>query len=73
MTDKPVFVKVDEYKDILDILELTQDKVRKARAMLSKIQELKLQEDRALDTWKHDLDLVESRVQEIDQKLFHPR
>jgi len=70
---KPIFVKVQEYRDILDILELTQNKVKKARAMLAKIQELKHQEDVTLATWKHDLDVVESRVIDIDQKLFHPR
>ena len=70
---KPVFVKVDEYKEILDILEVTHDKVKKARAMLAKIQDLKKQEDLALETWKRDLDVVESRVVEIDQKLFHPQ
>jgi len=73
MPEKPVFVKVDEYKDILDILDLTHEKVRKARAMLAKIQELKRQEDTTIENWKHDLDIVESRVTEIDQKLFHPQ
>ena len=73
MTDKPIFVKVDEYKDIIDILELTQDKLKKARSMLAKIQALKKQEDVSLETWKRDLDVVESRVTDIDQKLFHPR
>ena len=73
MTDKPIFVKIDEYHDILDILQLTSAKVKQARQMLAKVQDLKHQEDEALENWKQGLDIVESRVQEIDQKLFHPR
>lgn len=71
--DKPVYVKVDDYNDILDILQLTAEKVKKARHLLAKIQDLKKQEDDTVENWKHDLDVVESRILDIDRKLFHPK
>jgi len=73
MKDAPVFVKIEEYKDIVDILSLTHDKIKKARELLRQIEELKKQEDLTVDTWKQELDQVEERVGDIDRKLFSTR
>lgn len=73
MKDMPVYVKIDEYKDIVDIINLTQDKINKARELLRQIDELKKQEDITVDTWRQELDQVEQRVKGIDRRLFEPR
>ena len=41
----PVFVKIEEYKEILDIIDVIRNKIDKAKGTLSKISELKDQED----------------------------
>ena len=71
--DKNVFVKVDEYNDILDIIALINEKVREARTILGKIDDLKNQEDLELDAWKSSLDDVERKLKYIDQTLFEPK
>jgi len=71
--DKNVFVKVDEYNDILDIIALINEKVREARMILGKIDDLKNQEDLELDAWKSSLDDVERKLKYIDQTLFEPK
>ena len=71
--DKNVFVKIDEYNDILDIIALINEKVREARMILGKIDDLKNQEDIELDTWKSSLDDVERKLKYIDQTLFEPK
>ena len=68
-----VFVKIEEYKDILDIIALINDKVREARTILGKINDLKNQEDSELVTWKNSLDDVDRKLKYIDQTLFEPR
>lgn len=72
MRDMPVFVKIDEYKDIVDIVNLTHDKIKKARQLLARIDELKNQEDTTIRHWKEELNQVEQRVVDIDHKLFEP-
>ena len=52
MAETPVFVKIEEYKDIVDIINLTQEKIRKARELLAKIDELRHQEDQTVLQWK---------------------
>ncbi|MFH0875579.1 MAG: hypothetical protein V1859_06580 [archaeon] len=68
-----VFVKIDEYKDILDIIELIQEKVKEAKTILGKINDLKNQEDSELELWKNGLDDVERKLSFIDQTLFEPK
>jgi len=69
----PVYVKLDEYKDIMDIMTLMREKLRQARFLLDKIAELKAQEDSELSTWAKELEDVENRVATIDRTLFEPR
>lgn len=70
--DKNVFVKIDEYNDILDIIALINEKVNQSRTILGKINDLKNQEDSELDAWKNSLDDVERKLRFIDQTLFEP-
>jgi hypothetical protein len=69
----PVFIKVEEYKDVLDIIDLLQEKVKEARSVLSKINELKAEEDAELELWNNTLNDVETRLDFIDKSLFEPR
>ncbi len=71
-TKAPVFVKIDEYKDIVDIMVLMREKLRQAKFLLDKIAELKAQEDAELSTWAKELDDVEARVSSIDKSLMEP-
>jgi len=68
----PVFVKIDEYKDILEIVGLIKSKLEQARDILNKIIEIKNQEDNELKTWQTDLDEVEKKIALIDGALFEP-
>lgn len=65
-----VFVKIEEYKDVTDTMELIKDKIAEARVSLGKINDLKNQEDTELDLWKTSLDDIERRVNFIDKELF---
>lgn len=71
--DLNVFVKVEEYNDLLDIIALINEKIRDARNVLGKIYDLKNEEDSELDSWKTSLDDVERKLRYIDQSLFEPK
>lgn len=67
-----VFVKIDEYKEILDILNVLKNKLDEARETLNKINELKNDEDAELDLWYTELEEIERKVDFIDKSLFEP-
>ncbi len=69
----PVFIKVDEYKDIVDMIELTQEKVKEARALLEKVNELKAEEDAELEAWSNNLNAIDKKLDFVDRSLFEPK
>jgi len=68
----PVFVKIDDYKDILDVLELIKDRLGEAKRTLSDINELKNDEDAELELWSSTLNEIEKKLEDIDRTLFEP-
>lgn len=70
--EMPVFVKIDEYKDVLDVVELIKNKIAQARDILRKIDDLKKEEESELQTWESSIEEIERRVEDIDQTLLEP-
>ena len=68
----PIFVKIDEYKDIIDILALMRKKIKEAKGTIERINVLKNEEDSELEAWHQNLDEVERKVDFIDKTLFQP-
>lgn len=70
MEQAPIFIKIDQYKNVLDIIEVLKAKVREAKNQLVKIQQLKSQEDSELEEWSSELEEVEKRIEGIDKSLL---
>lgn len=68
----PVFVKIDDYKDILDVLDLIKDRLAEAKRTLADLNELKNDEDAELELWSSTLNEIENKLEDIDRSLFEP-
>ena len=71
MDNVPIFIKIDEYKDVVDILARTREQIGQARHLISRISEIKGQEDEMIEKWAKELEDVEQRVEEVDKMLVH--
>ncbi len=72
-TKAPVFIKIDDYKDVADIINLTRSKIKQAKSLIDKIKDLKSREDAEISRWESQLWDVESKVDAIDKTLFEPK
>ncbi|MEK6857323.1 MAG: hypothetical protein AABX39_01920 [Nanoarchaeota archaeon] len=72
MEKMPVFVKLDEYKELVKVLEETKEKLVNAKELLSKIEELKRQEDAELESWNTEISEAEERIDDVDKILLKP-
>jgi len=72
VNEMPVFVKIDEYKDVLEVIELMRNKIEQAKDILSRINELKNEEDAEIESWKMGLADIEQKVEDIDNSLMQP-
>jgi transcription elongation factor Elf1 len=70
MAENGIFVKIDEYRDVVDILNLTKDKIKEAKDTLEKVQHLKAQEDAEIESWHAEIEEAERRVSFLDRTLY---
>jgi hypothetical protein len=68
--NKPVFVKIDEYQDILNIVDVIKVNLAKTKATIAQINELKKKEDDILTNWTTSLDDINRKVEDISKTLF---
>ncbi|MBU0666137.1 MAG: hypothetical protein ABIC91_05080 [Nanoarchaeota archaeon] len=69
MTQNQIFVKIDEYKEILNIVGIVKNKITKAKETIDKINELKKQENEEIETWGSNLESVSKKVGVIEEAL----
>ena len=72
MDRMPVFVKIDEYNEVLDLVSLIKKKIEDAKDTLHKINDLKNEEDHQLELWQNALGEIEKKVEFIDSSLNEP-
>lgn len=70
--EAPVFIKIENYKDVLDVLDLIKDRLGEAKRTLADINELKNDEDAELELWNSTLYEIEKKIEDIDRTLFEP-
>lgn len=68
----PVFVKIEEYNEVLDVMNMIKAKLRDAKETLGKLNELKNAEDSEVELWKTNLEEIERKVDFVDNTLFEP-
>lgn len=66
----PVFVKITDYKEILDIVDVMKQKLKETKISLVKIKDLKNQEDREIAEWEKNIDEITKRLTFIDSAFF---
>ena len=68
----PVFVKIDEYEDVLRTMSTLRNKIESAKTTLTRINQLKREEDSQLQSWQTALSEIENRLKGIGQLLNEP-
>lgn len=71
-TGAPVFVKVEDYKEILDVLEMIRARVHEIKQVLDNLKSLRNEEDAELEIWDKAISEIEKKVEGIDKIMFEP-
>ena len=67
-----VFVKINEYKEIMDVLELIKGKIREAKDTINNLNDLKNKEDEEIQRWAQTFLEIEKKVSDVDSLMVHP-
>ncbi len=68
----PIFVKVDDYKDVLETMSQIKVRLSDAKETLAKITELKAEEDQELQMWDNDFLEIERKLENLEKELTNP-
>lgn len=73
MADKPIFIKLDEYNELTDILNIIKVKIAEAKEAISRVNQLKQEEEAEIEIWARELEDVEKRMAVVDTNLIAAR
>ena len=65
----PVFVKIERYKEIIELIQVIDKKISAANQMLSELEEIRHKEDEEIATWQRNISDVEHKMQAIRDQL----
>ena len=72
MERMPVFVKVEEYEEVVNIVREVRRRLDEAKETLNKVTELKNEEDHQLELWQTTLTEVEKKIDFIEHSMNEP-
>lgn len=67
--EKPLFVKIEDYNDVKEIIKLVRTKMGEAKKNLAELYKLKSMEEEELKRWQIELMEVEKKTAAIEQAL----
>ena len=72
MNQAAVFVKIDEYKQVLDTVELIKKNLGEAKKVLAELNTIKDAENAELASWGQNLDEIEAKISDMDKLMMDP-
>lgn len=72
IAEKSVFVKLEEYKEIISLVHQIHNKLEDVKGDISKIKELKTEEDSEVDLWSGSLNEIDRKLLFINNILYEP-
>jgi len=67
--DNQIFVKIEDYNEVLNIVKIVKDKIAKAKETIVNINELKAMEDEEIKQWSANLDTVSKNIIGIEESI----
>ncbi len=69
-SEKPLFIKVTNYKEALKHLDMLKTKVGDAESILREIGSIREEEEKKIEEWRRDLNSVKEKLLSVDKYLF---
>ena len=70
MDKSATFVKIDDYRKVLEVVDKLKEQIANARVSFDKVNDLRHQEEELISEWQTHIDHVEERVVDLDKTIF---
>ena len=68
--EKPLFVKIDKYKEAINKIDQIKAKLREAEIILDELTKIKDKEDNEFNSWRADINDIKQKLLDVDKNLF---
>ncbi len=68
---EPIFVRIDKFQKSQKDFEQIKKKMKEIESVLGRIKEVKSKEDDEISSWSRDLEMMKSKLSEIDENIFN--
>ena len=65
----PIFVKIDKYKEILEVVGVINRKIVNVRQLLSELETLKSKEEDEIMNWEKNMDEITHKIELLKEEL----
>ena len=69
-TNKPLFIKIEDYRDSIANIELLRSKIKETEDYLEKLNDIKMAEEEELKKCRRNIDMIKQKLSVVDKKLF---
>lgn len=70
MVENNVFIKIENYNEILDILDLFKKKLEDTKGTLNEVIKIRNEEEEEINSWKSNMSQVETEIDKVSKNLF---
>lgn len=67
---RPIYIRLDKFKAGLESFDDIKTKLTEIEDLLVKIREMKDKEERELEEWEREIQVVKARIEQIDNDVF---
>lgn len=68
--EKPLFVKIDKYKEAIQTIDGIRAKLKEAEIILEELTKIKDKEDQEFNSWRADINDIKQKLLDVDKNLF---
>jgi len=68
---EPIYVRLDKFQITVQAFDNIRDKINEIEKLLAKAKEIKQKEEKELEEWEYEIQLIKSRIDSIDKSIFN--
>ncbi len=68
---EPLFIQIEKFEEASESFEQIKEKLSEVENSLKKIKDIKIKEEKELEEWERELEVIKSRIDSIDNSIFN--
>ncbi len=69
-SNEPIYIRLDKFKSTIESFEDIKEKVEDIEKLLIKIKDIREQEDKELNEWELEIQMIKTRIDTVDKNIF---